>query len=216
MTWVIVFIFLGAVTLVYFDVRSIRANAKRIAALNAWPAFVEFYVSALQSGISVSDAFSFVDEFKLKGLEQPLGQLEKDLNGANSLEGALRKFKKTLAHNHSDAFCEIIILGSNSGSGNLIHTLQEHAKLVRANLMAMGAATARNSAIISVAKLGLLAPWILVGVLSVNQQNRTAFASDAGSLLLFLGFAVSVIAYRLILLAAKPVSAARVLVGSNG
>jgi tight adherence protein B len=181
---------------------------------SAWPQFEELYISALQSGISSTDAFSHAADFGQLEFHKELSQLVSDLDRGMRLEPALRIFGKSLGLTYSDLFIEIVVLANETGGQNLIPALQEHADSVREDESAKGSVLARTSAILNVAKLGLLSPWVLLVVLSGNQGNREAFATVAGQLLLVGGFAVSLIAFRLVARAGELPKLPRVFVSS--
>ena len=71
-------------------------------------------------------------------------------------------------------------------------------RAVRFELEAAGSVAARTGAILNVAKLGLLAPWVLLTVLCANEQNRQVFNTETGGLLLLGGFSLSLLAFRLV------------------
>lgn len=197
-----------------WDLRRTRLARRMKKRESAWPQFEELYISALQSGISSTDAFSHAADFGQLEFHKELSQLVSDLDRGMRLEPALRIFGKSLGLTYSDLFIEIVVLANETGGQNLIPALQEHADSVREDESAKGSVLARTSAILNVAKLGLLSPWVLLVVLSGNQGNREAFATVAGQLLLVGGFAVSLIAFRLVARAGELPKLPRVFVSS--
>jgi tight adherence protein B len=184
--------------ILFFDLRRTRLSRRMKKRESAWPQFEELYISALQSGISSADAFSHAAGFGPVEFDKELNQLISDLDRGMRLEVALRTFGKSLGLAYADLFIEIVVLANETGGQNLIPALQEHADSVRDDEVAKGSVLARTSAILNVAKLGLLSPWILLSVLGGNQGSREAFATFSGQLLLVGGFAVSLIAFRLV------------------
>lgn len=197
---------LSAIGFAIFEFRaiSLARNLKKLE--SAWPQFEELYISALQSGISISDAFSYARDFSIKGLEPQLNELVKLLDRGSALDLALRDFGKSLKLRQAHLFVEIVTLAHQTGSQNLVSSLIEHAKSVRAEITASGNISARNGAILGVAKLGLLAPWVLFIVLSVNEGNRETFNTLAGSMVLLGGFSISLLAYQLVSRAGRQVT----------
>ena len=201
----------GAVWLIWLEIKTIRFNSRKQRRRSAWPTFVDLYVSAIQSGVSLADAFSYVADFQLPEFQQELRQLDFDLAKGRGFVDALQSFKKRLGFSQADLFVESLTLAFLHGSQNVIDFLENQASSVRTENSTQGAIEARNGAIITVAKLGLLAPWIMVAVLSVNETNRAAYFSDAGGILLFMGFAISLVAYRLIITAGRSYETRRLL-----
>lgn len=210
------FICLAAFGLFLREIKVIRKSKVQLARENAWPQFQETYISALQSGISIPDAFSFVKDFELPEFAELVSDLVADLDCGSSFHNAVEKFRDRVALGSADLFIAIVSLAHKSGSQNLVQALSDHSTAVRFELAADGDIRARQNAILSVAKLGLLAPWILVAVLSVNEQTRNAFNSWLGSLLLIGGFAVSLLAYRLVVAAGLRLQFRRIFGGLHG
>lgn len=214
MSWALVLILSGAGAFLYLETKDIRVRQKFKQLQASWPQFEELYISALQSGISIADAFSYAQEFEIPNLAAPLKKLLSELDRGIALQQALMTFKRELNIGFADLFIEIVSISHQTGSQNLIAALQDHVESVRFELTALGNSTARNGAILTVAKLGLLAPWVLFGVLCVNEKNRLAYSSVGGGLLLLGGFSVSLLAYRLVVMAGKLQPLPRVFVSA--
>ena len=214
MNYGLVLVLLGSLVILFFDLRKTRRVRRRKKRESAWPQFEELYISALQSGISSADAFSHAADFGQVEFQKELSQLVSDLDRGMRLEAALRTFGRSLELTYSDLFIEIVVLAHETGGQNLIQALQEHADSVREDEAAKGSSLARTSAILNVAKLGLLAPWVLLAVLSGNQVNRDAYSTVEGQLLLIGGFALSILAFRLVARAGELPKLPRVFAGS--
>lgn len=216
MNWALVLIALSACALVVMEFRSIRREQSKLKREVAWPQFEEIFISGLQSGISVSDTFSFANDFELPAIKHQLQRMIATIDRGLPLAQALEQFRRDVDLAHGDLFTAIVGMAHRTGGQNLLQTLQEHASSVRFELAARGDIRARQNAILSVAKLGLLAPWVLVAVLSVNEQTRNSFNSTLGQTLLIAGFAVSFIAYRMVVAAGRSSSFSRIFGASNG
>lgn len=216
MNWALVLIVGSAVLLLLREISVIRDERKQLLREEAWPQFEETYISGLQSGISVSETFSFANDFDLPALAEPLRELVSNLDRGQPLGSVLQIFKAKVNLAEADMFVAIVSLAQRTGGQNLIQALVEHAKSVRFELAAKGDVRARQNAILSVAKLGLLAPWILVAVLSFNEQTRNSFASPMGQALLVSGFAISFVAYRLVVSAGRMSKFARIFKVTHG
>lgn len=203
MNWAIVLIVGVSILLLLRELSVIRNERKQLRREEAWPQFEETYISGLQSGISVADTFSFANDFDLPALSESLAELVSNLDQGQPLATGLQRFKIRVNLAEADMFVAIVSLAQRTGGQNLIPALVEHAKSVRFELAAKGDVRARQNAILNVAKLGLLAPWILVAVLSFNEQTRNSFGSPIGQGLLVAGFAISFVAYRLVVSAGR-------------
>lgn len=216
MNWALVLIVGASIVLLLREISVIRNDRLQLRREEAWPQFEETYISGLQSGISVADTFSFANDFDLPALSEPLKELVSGLDLGQPLSKVLQQFKTQVDLAEADMFVAIVSLAQRNGGQNLINALSEHSKSVRFDLAAKGDVRARQNAILSVAKLGLLAPWILVAVLSVNEQTRESFGSQMGQTLLVVGFAISFIAYRLVVSAGRMTKFHRIFKATNG
>lgn len=216
MNWAILLIVGVSLLLLIREISVIRNDRIRLRREEAWPQFEETYISGLQSGISVADTFSFANDFDLPALSEPLKELVSHLDMGHPLNSVLQGFKTRVDLAEADMFVAIVSLAQRTGGQSLIQALTEHSKSVRFDLAARGDVRARQNAILGVAKLGLLAPWILVAVLSVNEQTRNAFSSQVGQALLLVGFAISFVAYRLVVSAGRISNFARIFKAANG
>jgi tight adherence protein B len=59
----------------------------------------------------------------------------------------------------------------------------------------MGEVMAKQGWVLGSAKVALVAPWLIAFVLLRLEQNREAYASELGALVLFLGLLLSLVAY---------------------
>lgn len=200
-----------AIALLIHEVVVIRNDRAILKRAEAWPQFEETYISGLQSGISITETFSFAADFDLPILGTYLSALVNDLDRGLSLNASLGKFKHVVALEHCDLFVEFVSLAHRTGGQNLLEALSAHAVAVRFELAAQGDIRARQNAILSVAKLGLLAPWVLVAVLSINEQTRNSFGTYLGQTMLLAGFAISFLAYRLVVRAGRFAKFPRIL-----
>jgi tight adherence protein B len=216
LNWAVIIIGIVSGLLLVRELGVIQGERLNLQRERAWPQFEETYISGLQSGISISDTFSFVNDFELPELREPLKVLVLDLDRGKPLVSALSGFQAAVKLEHADLFVAIVSLAFRSGGQNLVQALNQHVHAVRLDIAARGDIRARQNAILAVAKLGLLAPWILLLVLSASEQTRKAFMAIEGQFLLFAGFGVSFIAYRLVVAAGRASSFKRIFEPANG
>lgn len=198
MMWSLPLIVFAGLVLLILEVRAVHKNRLLRARQLVWPQFEETFISALESGLTVSDAFIYCQEFGLAALREPIDELVFSLDRGTQVDKAVRVFGRRIDISFADLFVEIVCLAQRTGGQNLIPALTEHVGSVRLELSASGAIESRTGAILTVGKLGLLAPWLLLAMLCVNERNRESFDSQSGGLLLLGGFALSLLAFRLV------------------
>jgi tight adherence protein B len=77
-------------------------------------------------------------------------------------------------------------------------TYQRAAVQVRKEQGEISQLQAKQGWVSSSAKLALLAPWLIALVLVQLPQNKAAFATELGALVLILGLVLSLVAYALV------------------
>lgn len=208
----VIAIVVGSAIALTLDLRSTKRSTNRFRSEASWPQFVETFLSAVSSGATLVEAMRFASDFKIKPINIAIEAAVATLDRGVRVESAFLEFGANVNHHYADYFVRAVLISYENGANNLIDTLAYHAADVREDLASREQTRARQAAILVVGKLGLLAPWVLLAVLCVNQANRTAFQTPGGQLLLLGGFAVSIIAYRLILLAGRLPSRLRLLI----
>lgn len=179
----------------YLDYRVGMRSRRTAKARAVWPAFVEALVSALSSGHTRFDAFEFAIARapKALNLRNFACALERE-----PLRNALAALKGDLEFAEADEFCELMLINESLGGAGLAGLLKAHAKRARLSFALEQQVSVRNSATLSVAKLGVASPWVLLGLLLGRDETAQAFAKPEGLGLLLGGLIVCVLAFRLI------------------
>jgi tight adherence protein B len=106
--------------------------------------------------------------------------------------------RSRFANRHADLLALLIELDSELGGQGISITYQRAAVQVRKEQGELSQLQAKQGWVSSSAKLALLAPWLVALVLVQLPQNKAAFATELGSLVLILGLALSLVAYALV------------------
>ena len=85
---------MAAITLIWFELRAIRKEHLNVSLEAAWPQFEDTYISALQSGIYIPDAFSFANDFELPKLGRFVKRLVDRLDRGVPLARAKKSRRK--------------------------------------------------------------------------------------------------------------------------
>lgn len=186
-----------------------RANRARTAAAKAWPAFVDSVVTALTSGFSIYEAIDLALAAKPKALKLLLQEFETALKSERIRDSALR-LKATAKLASVDEFVELVVISDQLGGRHLVAVLREHSKRVRRQNSALDNASAKTGATLAIAKLAVAAPWVLLLTLLGREESAAAFDTPFGIGILLFGLAISVGAYRLIVVIGRAPEVVRV------
>lgn len=199
---------MGAGSLV-LGFRSAAKSRSRIRHQEAWPAFIDSLASALSAGVSPAESIELACAKAPMVLRGGLSEMLADLN-SRRLRDSLPKLKPAFQNAHVDEFVKLFIVNEELGGIGLVPMLKQHAIRARAANAAMAQARAKRSATLTIAKLGVAAPWILLALLLSRTESAESFASPAGTSILLGGLAVCVVAYKLVALLGATRAQARV------
>jgi tight adherence protein B len=175
-----------------------RARRRHLAKL--WPEAVDSIQSAISSGYSITDSLSELGHNGPTKLRPYFERFAKRIDAGWRFDQAIDETKSEFGNQHADRLFELLKLVSRSGSSSLPSVLRNQSQNIREELSIIGHIEAKQGWVSGTAKIALAAPWIVVTMLSSRAENISAYNSVAGVTVLLLGFAVSVFAYRLVIL----------------
>jgi tight adherence protein B len=187
---------LGA-TYGFLGLKAARARRVSNREVAAWPAFVEAFASALSSGLSRVEAIELAIDRAPKALAAKLRGFEHELRKARLID-ALNGIKPTFANSFVDEFVEVVALSERLGGAGLVGLLQSHSVRCREAIAAEEQVRAKVAATLTVAKLAVGAPWVLLCLLLTRPESAESFNSSTGLVVLLSGLAVCIVAYRAI------------------
>jgi tight adherence protein B len=191
------FLSLGALAF-QLEAISLLATARRRRMARLWPEVIDSFHSAIVSGLSLSEAF---DDLAIDG-PTPVRHYFRDvtnmLDSGITMEVAIDNLKSNIGEVHADKFCEVLRLANDSGAESLAASLAHQSQNLRNDLALAGQLEAKQSWVVGTAKMAVTAPWIVVALLSVRSENTQVYNSPLGSQILFAGFIICVVAYRLV------------------
>ena len=106
--------------------------------------------------------------------------------------------RKRFANRHADFLALLIELDCELGGNGMAITYQRAAIQVRKEQGELAQLQAKQGWVSASAKIALFAPWLVALVLIQLPQNKAAFATELGALILILGLALSLLAYSLV------------------
>jgi tight adherence protein B len=180
-----------------FVVLAGRARARRRARRAAWPDLVDHLVSALRSGQPLAESVGSLAMVGTPETREPFLQFEREVRSSGAVSPALDALKERLADPVADRLVETLRMAREVGGSELPSVLRALAGSLRAELAVRAEAEARQSWVVSAARLGVGAPWIVLVLLSTRPEAASAYNSPLGLLVLGGGLVVTAIAYRL-------------------
>lgn len=176
-----------------------RAKRRRRAQASVWPDVVDHLVSAVRSGLALPDAVAQLEHAGPEITREAFTAYATDHRATGSFGYALDRLKDRLADPVADRIIETLRMAREVGGSEVTTVLRELAAYLRADLSTRGELEARQTWIVSAARLGVAAPWIVLLILSTRPEAAQAYNSPGGFALIAGGAAVTFIAYRVML-----------------
>ncbi|MFI5955254.1 type II secretion system F family protein [Cryptosporangium sp. NPDC051539] len=189
-----VFGFLGPVALV----RRLRANRAR-ELRDAWPDVVDNLASAVRAGLSLPEAVSAIAERGPAPLRPAFARFAADHRATGQFLVCLDRLKDDLSDPVADRICEALRVAREVGGTDLGRLLRTLAGFLREDARIRAELETRQGWTVNAARLAVAGPWLVLVLLATQSTTLTVFDRGSGRLLLAVGGALTVLAYRLML-----------------
>jgi tight adherence protein B len=186
----------GAVPLL---VLSIRARGLQRAARAAWPDLVDHLVAGIRSGLPLAESIGALAHVGPAAVREAFRDFERTALGSGTLATALDDVKAALADPVADRIVETLKMAREVGGSELPAVLRALAGSLRQDAAVRAEVEARQSWVRGAARLGVIAPWAVLLLLSTRPEAAAAYNSPGGLALLAVGLAVTVVAYRIMI-----------------
>ena len=171
-------------------------SASRASAFEKlWPQIFDSFQNAAQSSISLSEQLGYLAENGPVRLRHEFARLGFDLDRGEEMQIALANFRAAVGSRHADFLALLIELSNELGSNSMAKTWEQAANELRSEQAIFGQVLAKQGWVLGSAKMSLIAPWLIALVLIQLEQNKAAFATELGALVLVLGLCLSAVAY---------------------
>jgi len=170
-------------------VKSLKAERE------AWPIAIDHLISAVGSGISITQALDDLVERGPDALVRQFKEIKDSIDSGVTFQDALRGAKRRFHTSAADQVLEVLIIARVTGSSNVGNILRTLGEFLRQENAMRAEIEARHGWVRSSASLAAIAPWALLVILSAQPTTRAAFSTSTGLYILILGVALTAIAY---------------------
>lgn len=166
-----------------------KANAQ-------WPKYLDSIHSASWAGASLEQAL--LDSISSAPAKHSwaLAEFEKDQSSGLAFTDSLANLKARLANPIADRFIEITRLASASGGRGYLNALRAQSLQLRLENSTWSEVQVKQNWVLGTAKLAVLAPWLILVLLSLRPETAVAFQSEIGVAVLAFGLFASLLAFR--------------------
>jgi len=169
----------------------------------ALPPVIEGLAAGIASGEELGLALSQQAEHGPKALIKSMREFVRLGDQGWSLERSLQWLQVELSNVYADQLIQLLLVSLNSGGTGLVANLTHLSQVIRAQAALDTELAAKQGWVTGTAKLGLIAPWLIVMLLNARPEAHDFYASPQGLTLLVGGLLICLMAYLGILSAGK-------------
>lgn len=164
-----------------------------------WPGVCDLLIASVRAGMSLPDAVASLGTSAPAPLRPAFAAFASDIAASGHFDSSAQRLKSALADPVGDRIIETLRMARQVGGTELTPVLRALAASVRADAALRAEVESRQSWIRGAAVLGVSAPWAILALLALRPEGARAYSSSGGILLIFVGAAVSILAYRVML-----------------
>lgn len=184
----------GPVSLVRYRAARRRADLREV-----WPEVVDNLASGVRAGLSLPEALVQLSERGPEQLRPAFREFAEDYRASGGFSDSLSRLKDRLADPVADRLVEALRITRDVGGSDLGRLLRTLSTFLREDARTRGELEARQSWTVSAARLAVAAPWVVLGILATRDGAVAPYNAPEGALVLAVGAAASLVAYRLML-----------------
>lgn len=180
-----------------FAVVRARARRRRTRLRDVWPDAVDHVHSAVRAGLALPEALVQLGERGPEELRPQFVEFTHDYRATGRFSESLDRLKDRLSDPVADRLVEALRIARDVGGTDLGRVLRALSAFLREDARARAELEARQSWTVNAARLAMAAPWAVLLLLATRGSTLQAYSTPAGAVVLAVGAAVTVAAYRL-------------------
>jgi tight adherence protein B len=174
-----------------------RARRRRRELAEVWPEAVDNLASAVRAGMSLPEALTQLGHRGPEPLRAPFLAFGVDYQVSGRFTESLDRLKQRLADPVGDRVVEGLRIAREVGGGELGSLLRNLSGFLREDARTRSELESRQAWTVNGARLAVAAPWLVLLLLCFQREVIARYASTAGVVLLAVGAALCLLAYRL-------------------
>jgi tight adherence protein B len=176
-----------------------RAATRRRALRAVWPDVVDHLLSGVRAGLSLPQAVAALADSAPEPVRPAFLAFRRDYLRSAQFGECLDTLKASLADPVADRITETVRMAREVGGTELPSVLRSLSRYLRADAAVRSEVDARQSWVRTAARLGVVAPWIVLLMLSTRPEAAAAYNTPGGAALVAGGLAATLVAYRLMI-----------------
>lgn len=188
-----------------------RARKRRHALRDLWPDAVDNITSGVRAGLALPEALS---QLAIRGpadLRPAFAEFAEDYRTTGRFHECLDRLKDRLSDPVADRLVESLRIAREVGGSDLGRLLRTLSVFLREDARTRAELETRQSWTVNAARLAAAAPWVVLLMLSTRRESIAAYGTPTGWLVLIIGGAVCLVAYRVMVRIGRLPEESRVL-----
>jgi len=181
-----------------YEFLQVRLAARKRKVLAAWPIVVESLESAALAGMSLLEAIRDLAESDQLYVAGEFAEVCRSIDSGVSFASSLDALKNRLATHASDFTIELLKVTNEFGSSGYVSSLRNQTISLRQDAATQAELEAKQGWVVGTAKLAVIAPWLIVIVLSIRPENAALYRAAPGTAILILGLVGSALALKMV------------------
>ena len=176
-----------------------RARRRLREFAEVWPEAVDNLASAVRAGLSLPDALGGLGTRGPEPLREAFDQFSLDYQVSGRFGECLDRLKVRLADPTGDRVVEGLRVAREVGGGELGRLLRNLSGYLRDDARTRSEMEARQAWTVNGARLAVAAPWLVLLFMTFQSEVIRRYSSPAGVVVLAVGAATCLVAYRLMM-----------------
>ena len=180
-----------------------RRTQRTVELREVWPEAVDNLASGVRAGLSLPEALTQLGVRGPEQLRSPFRRFGEDYRATGRFGESLDTLKRNLSDPVGDRVVEALRMAREVGGTDLGRLLRTLSTFLREDARTRAELETRQGWTVNAARLALAAPWVLLLLLSSRPNAVEAYNTPTGAVVLLVGGAVSLVAYRVMIRIAR-------------
>ena len=175
----------------------VRARRRRANLRELWPDAVDNIASGVRAGLALPEALAQLAIRGPQELRPTFQAFAEDYRGSGRFQECLDRLKERLSDPVGDRLVESLRIAREVGGSDLGRLLRTLSTFLREDSRTRSELETRQGWTVNAARLAVTAPWVVLAMLCTRPESIQAYATPTGTVVLLVGAAVSIGAYRI-------------------
>ncbi len=177
----------------------LRRRQRRAELRELWPEVVDNLASAVRAGLALPEALTQLGTRGPAELRPSFTAFGEDYRATGRFYECLDRLKAALADPVGDRIVESLRMARQVGGSDLGRLLRTLSAFLREDARTRAELETRQGWTVNAARLAVAAPWIVLAMLSLRPEAVAAYDTATGLVVLAVGGATCLVAYRVML-----------------